>query len=463
MTAAEVAFAGVSEQARLIATRALSAREVVEACLNRIELLDGRVNAWRVVLAAEALREADRIDGETVADADLPLRGVPVGVKDDTDVAGTVTAWGTSAHGSVRARDAELVVRLRRAGAIIIGKTHVPELTCWPFTDSRTFGVTRNPWNLDRTPGGSSGGSAAAVAAGMVGGATGSDSAGSIRIPAAWCGLVGFKPTHGLVPSAPREGAWYELFDNGFLTRSVADQRVLLEAVCHDLPAPGPAVPPTRRLRIGWSTRTLSRAFMGGDLDAVTAAGLQRTVQLLTDLGHDCIQRDPAYGSTALMQFVARAYRGIHEDVATLPGRDRLEPRTRAAARFGGAIPSAAARRFRDRRGALRRRVWSTLDDIDVLLVPATARLAPDAARWQHAGLARIFADAARHVPYTMIFNATGDPACAVPCGFSAEGLPVAVQLVARVGGDDLLLRLAEQIEAAQPWAGRRPSCCDAT
>src|ERR1700694_4569738 len=208
MDALEIAFAGIARQAELIATGEISARELLEVYLQRIERLDPRLNAFRVVFAEKARLEADQADarrgGERSQLAQRPLLGVPIAVKDDIDVAGEVTAWGTNAHGGPVPADAEVVRRLRAAGAVVIGKTNVPELTIWPFTETATFGATRNPWDLQRTPGGSSGGSAAAVAAGLVGAALGSDGAGSIRIPAAGRGLFGLKAPRGGGSLGPR-------------------------------------------------------------------------------------------------------------------------------------------------------------------------------------------------------------------------------------------------------------------
>src|SRR4051795_446567 len=203
MDATELAFSGAAQQARLIASGEVSAREVVEGALRRIERLDPQLNAFRVVLAERALAEAQQAEARRKSGDERPLLGVPVEIKDDTDVAGEVTGFGVDQLNPPAERDAEVVRRLRAAGAIVIGKTHVPELTAQPFTETLAFGTTRNPWSLEHTPGGSSGGAAAAVAAGLVGAALGSDGAGSIRIPAACCGIFGLKPARGRVSNAP--------------------------------------------------------------------------------------------------------------------------------------------------------------------------------------------------------------------------------------------------------------------
>ena len=234
---------------------------------------------------------------------------MPIAVKDDIDVAGEVTAFGTNAHGGPEQSDAELVSRLRAAGAVVIGKTNVPELTIWPFTESATFGVTRNPWDRQRAPGGSSGGSAAAVAAGLVGAALGSDGMGSIRIPAAWCGLFGLKPQRDRVPVAPKRAPWHGLSVNGVLTRSVADTALFLD--CVSAPggsaqeaAPAPAIEFSRagqtapsRLRIAYSRRIPPGTVARVEGEAVAA--LEETVELLRLLGHEVEERDPDYGMAA--------------------------------------------------------------------------------------------------------------------------------------------------------------------
>src|SRR5207253_3224815 len=229
MDASELAYAGIARQAELIAAGEVSARELLDLYLARIERFDPLLNAFRVVFAERSRLEADQADARRRAGETRPLLGVPVAIKDDIDVAGEVTAWGTNAHGGPAPADAEVVRRLREAGAVVIGKTNVPELTIWPFTESATFGVTRNPWDPDRTPGGSSGGSAAAVAAGLVGAALGSDGGGSIRLPSAYCGLFGLKAQRGRVSLAPHPDHWHGMSVVGWLTRTVADSALLYD------------------------------------------------------------------------------------------------------------------------------------------------------------------------------------------------------------------------------------------
>ena len=267
MDATELAYAGIARQAELIRDGTVSSVELVGVYLERIGRLDGALNSFRSVLDERVRLEAEQADARRAGGDQRPLLGVPIAVKDDIDVAGEPTAWGTNANERPVQHDGEVVRRLRDAGALIIGKTNVPELTIWPFTETATWGATRNPWDLQRSPGGSSGGTGAAVAAGLVGAALGSDGAGSIRIPAAWCGLFGLKPQRGRVSLAPRSRAWHGLSVTGVLARRVADT-----ALFHDVAsgttdvdedrAPAPegtfseaASRPPGRLRIAYSSK----------------------------------------------------------------------------------------------------------------------------------------------------------------------------------------------------------------
>lgn len=467
MDAVELAYAGIARQARLIADGEVSARELLEVYLERIECLDGSLNAFRVVFAERARLEAGQADARRGAGAERPLLGVPIAVKDDIDVAGETTTYGTNAHGGPAAADAEVVRRLREAGAVIVGKTNVPELTIWPFTETATFGATRNPWDPQRAPGGSSGGSGAAVAAGLVGAALGSDGAGSIRIPAAWCGLFGLKPQRGRVSLAPRARAWHGLSVNGVLTRSVADTALFLDvaagatAVDADR-APAPAIPfsqcastPPGRLRIVCSRRFLPGAI--ARLDADAARAFEETVDLLRSQGHDVVEADPDYGPQALPAVLVRYLRGIHDDAAALAHPERLERRSRAMARMGGLIPPGVLERMLAGEGQLTERINAIFADHDVLMTPATATPPPRIGQLQGRGALWTLNAVAAMVPYNGIWNVTGQPAASVPAGFGADGLPRAVQLVARPGEEGTLISLAAQVEAQRPWSQSRP------
>src|SRR4051812_3219064 len=215
----DLAFAGIARQAELIRSGEVSPVELVELCLRRIERIDQRLNAFRVVLAERALAEARQAEGRSGAGGDRPLLGVPVAVKDNLDVAGEVTTYGSRAYGAPAAADSEVVRRLRAAGAIVVGKTHLSELAVFPWTESAAWGMTYNPWSEERTAGGSSGGSGAAVAAGLIGAAYASDGGGSIRIPASVNGLFGLKPQRGRVTLSPHPQHWHGLSQTGSLTR----------------------------------------------------------------------------------------------------------------------------------------------------------------------------------------------------------------------------------------------------
>ncbi len=467
MQPGELAYAGIARQAGLIAAGEVSSRELTELYLARIERHDGVLNAFRVVFAERALLEAGQADARRSAGAPRPLLGVPIAVKDDIDVAGELTAHGTNAKDTPAAADAEVVRRLREAGAVIIGKTNVPEMTLWPFTETATFGVTRNPWDLQRAPGGSSGGSGAAVAAGLVGAALGSDGAGSIRIPAAWCGLLGLKPQRGRVSMAPRPRAWHAMSVNGVLTRRVADTALFHDVASGstpidlDRPEPPPvpfaeaAATPPGRLRIAWSKR-----FPGivlAKLDAQASRALDETVELLRSLGHELGERDPDYGNDAIPNVIARYMRGAHDDVAALEHPERLERRTRSFARIGGLIGEGLLQRSYAAEAAITARVNRVLEDHDFLITPAVAAPPPAIGALQGRGALWTLNAVAGWVPYNGVWNLTGQPAVAVPAGLSAEGLPLSVQIVARPGQEGPLLALCAQIEAARPWADRVP------
>src|SRR4051812_19827233 len=369
MDSADLIFAGPARQAELVASGDVGPRELVDACLSRIERLDPRLNAFRVVFAERARAEADALgppDGR-------PLFGVPVAIKDDQDVAGEPTQLGTGIVKPPAAADNEYVRRLRAAGALIVGKTNVPELTIFPWTESAAYGITRNPWNLDRITGGSSGGSAAAVASGMVGVATASDGLGSIRIPAACCGLVGLKPRKNRVPLAPKtpETAWYGLAHYGVVTRGVRDTALLLEVagdgatgfVAAADRAPG-------RLRIGLAPESppLVLARAGDEVRRV----LSETADALRGLGHDVAERPAPYESGPLFRGTARWFRGVHDDAVATGSPRRLERATRGMMLIGRITPRVRVERSLAEERELADRVGRVFDEVDVLMTPLT-------------------------------------------------------------------------------------------
>jgi amidase len=461
----ELAFAGPAALAELVRTRDVHPRELVELCLRRIEALNPRINAFRVTMAEEALAAA-----ETVGEG--PLAGVPIAIKDDIAVAGQATTRGSRTYGPPQPADAEAVRRLRAAGAIPIGITNVPELTIFPWTATDANGVTRNPWDLTRTPGGSSGGSAAAVAVGMAPCATGSDGGGSIRIPAACCGLVGMKSTRGRVSTQPAREGWLGLSVYGALARTVRDSALLLDAMHGAIDGDADSAPPFTgkyvdaaatppgRLRIA-----LSRKVPAGLIAKVSSdqrGAWERIGRLLEGLGHEVVERDPAYG-LAQLEFLQTWLRGIYEESLTVPERAELESLTRQMAGGGRyLLPARRREKLLAKRKATTARILALWDEVDVLLTPGLAKTAIGAEGGYGKSAPVAIDRAGRFTPFTPLFNLTGQPAVSVPAGFGTDGLPLSVQLVGRLGAEDVLYSLAGQIETAQPWAEHRPPLADA-
>ncbi|MBA3359687.1 MAG: amidase [Thermoleophilaceae bacterium] len=466
MDAADLAFAGPSRQAEMVRAGEVSAKELTELYLERIERIDSEVNAYRTVMAERALAEAKQADQRRKAGEDRPLLGVPLAVKDNVDVAGELTTHGTAAHERTpAAADAELVRRLRGAGAVIIGKTNMPELAIIGDTESPTFGVTRNPWDPDRSAGGSSGGSGAAVAAGLASAAHATDGAGSIRIPAANCGLFGLKPQRGRVSLMPDARHWHGLSVAGALTRSVRDSALLLdvmsgpaagdehEARPSERPFADAADQPPGRLRVAVSTFP----FAPTRLHPEVRQALDETAELLRSLGHAVAKADPAYNELGA-NFMPRFLKGMQEEGEAMPRPERLSRRTRGFARLGRAIHPAALRVALRDEARQTSRILRLYDDHDVLLTPVTARPPVRAGQWEGLGALRTLASMSFTYPFTAPWNVTGQPAASVPAGFTRHGLPLAVQLIGRPHDEATLYSLAGQIEVERPWADRRPS-----
>jgi len=451
-TASDPVFAGLARQAELIAAGDLSSRELTAAYLERIARLDPTLNAFRVVLAERALAEAAQADGRRGSGDRRPLLGVPVAIKDDTDVAGEVTAHGTNAFGPPATADGEIVSRLRSAGAIVLGKTNVPELEIFPFTETPTYGATRNPWDLNRTPGGSSGGSAAAVAAGLAGGALGSDGGGSIRIPAGCCGLFGLKTQRGRLPEG---GGWHGLSVYGPITRTVADAALFVDVTKNGGEPLVPAVTrPPGRLRIAVSLKVPPPVL--AKPDAEQSGAVHDAAELLRSLGHDVGERDPDYGPQGVA-FIARFLHGVATDAGKMAHPERLSRRTRGVARMGRAITPGALARARAQADDSARRIGRLFEDFDVLLMPVFTRRPLPIGAYEGRSALWTLNGVARWMSYNPPFNHTGQPAAAVPIGFTPDGFPLAVQLVGRPDDEATLLSLAAQIEQARPWADRVP------
>jgi amidase len=477
MDAVDLAYAGIAKQAELIAAGEVTSRELVDLYLERIARLNPRLNAFRVVFAERARLEADQADARRGAGDGRPLLGVPIAVKDEFDVAGEVTTFGTNAYGEPAREDSEIVRRMRAAGAVVIGKTHMPELGAFPWTESPTWGVTRNPWNLAHTPGGSSGGSAAAVAAGLVGAALAGDGGGSIRFPSAYCGLFGLKTQRARVPLQPHLDAWHGLVVNGVLARSVRDTALFYDAIAEGPPDPGvPAVPASSFLDalgqagsgelVNGGARRVLRIALASKLPpspltrlhAENRAALMETAELLRGLGHEVEVCEVDHGpSTPAPEFTVLYLRSLHEEVATFAHPERIERRIRALARLGGMLPQGAVEWALGRRDAYARRLNEPLGDHDVLLTPVTPAPPPAIGACEGRGWLRTTMAASATVSYAACWNLTGQPACSVPAGFDGDGLPRAVQLVGRPNDEATLVALAAEIEAERPWAQLRP------
>ena len=460
MDATDLAFAGAAEQARMLAAGAITAPALVELYLQRIARLDRELRSYRVVTADRAREEAASAQDLLDAGERLPLLGVPIAIKDDSDVAGEFTCFGSSAYDLEATADSQVVRMLREAGAVILGKTAVPEMMLWPFTETVSFGATHNPWDTAYTPGGSSGGSGAAVAAGLAPLALGSDGAGSIRIPAGWCGLYGLKPQRGRVPIGAGEDPWNGLSVNGPLSRNVEDAALFLDATNTQKAPQGGFVKaaarnPTR-LRIALSTKL--PPTMVARVGHPQQRALDGVEALLRDLGHEVFWRDPDYPAWAMYGHVLpRMWHGVYQEVRKLPYPERLEPRTKAIARLGSMISDRRMERIRAAEPTLAARVQSIFDDFDVLITPGAATGPSRIGQYQHRGGVSTLAMVASRVPYFAVFNATGQPAASVPWFLDGESLPTSVQLVGRPADEATLLALSAQIEAARPWADRRP------
>ena len=456
MDRTDLAFAGADEQARMIERGEVSSRELVELYLERIERLDPALNAYRVVFGERALAEAGQADARRRGGGARPLLGVPMAVKDDTDVSGEITLHGSHAHVEPARADSEVVRRLRTAGAVILGKTHVPELTSEPYTESHVWGVTRNPWDLQRTPGGSSGGSGAAVAAGLAAAALGSDGAGSIRIPAASCGLFGLKAQRGRVPTAPAVEPFQGLTIWGPITRRVADSARVYDAIRDGGPsfseaaarAPG-------RLRIAVSTKPPPGALRRPDAEVLGA--VESTAALLRELGHEVVERELDYGAAGVAT-VARLLRGIRDAALEAPHPERLSRRARGYMRLG-ALPGPLVERAKAAAAGHADRINRVFGEgFDAVITPMFTRRPLRIGEHEGHGALATLSRNLNYVPYPGVFNHTGQPAAAVPAGFTGDGFPLSVQLVGPPDGEPVLLSLSAQLEQARDWPAQRPA-----
>ncbi|MFL5886152.1 MAG: amidase [Thermoleophilaceae bacterium] len=458
MDSQDLAFAGIAAQAELLRAGEVSPRELLDVYLERIDRIDPRVRAFRVVFHDRARAEAEQAEARLRAGDTRPLLGVPVAIKDSVDMAGEVSTHGSLAFDEPATGDADVVQRLRAAGAVIVGRTHMPELAIFPFTESQAFGATQNPWKEGHSPGGSSGGSGAAVAAGLIGAAYASDGGGSIRIPAACGGLFGLKPQRGRVSLAPAGDHWHGLSVAGCVSRGVADTALWLDSVAAEPPerpfaesartAPG-------KLRIALSMRPIATPVK---IHPEVRAAIDRMAETLRSLGHEVSRQDVDYG-TIFPSFVARWLRGISDDAREAPRRELLERRTRELAWAGRRISDGLLARTRaaERGQASRINAIFEQDGHDVVLTPLTPQPPDPIGRYSGRGALTTTIPVGDMTAYTTPWNAIGQPAASVPAGFTQDGLPLAVQLVGRPSDEATLISLAAQIEAETQWTERRP------
>ncbi len=476
--------------AALVTERKVKPRELVEAAITRIERVNPQINAVVHKAYERALRAAD---GEL---PEGPFRGVPFLLKDLAQAweGAPLTAGSRARWSHVPSASSELVNRYGAAGLVILGKTNTPEYGLLPVTEPELHGPTRNPWNLDRTPGGSSGGAAAAVAAGFVPMAHGADGGGSIRIPASACGLFGLKPTRGRTPVGPDHGeAWFGLSVNHALTRSVRDSAALLDATHGPdrgapYAAPEPARPfleevgaPPGSLRVGFTTSPL----MGRTMERPCVEGVRSTAKLLDELGHRVQEVDVPIEAEWTDAFVLMAVTGTAfevEESARLAGsepeRARHEQLTWVTHLVGQRVTASELAYALHVRHQAGRAMAALFEDLDVLVTSTLGRppwplgdLDPSAVERKALGLVervpsrtlvrallkRMSSNVMDPIPNTPIFNMSGQPAASLPLHWTDDGLPVGVQIATRFGDEATLFRLAAQLEEARPWSGRRP------
>jgi Asp-tRNA(Asn)/Glu-tRNA(Gln) amidotransferase A subunit family amidase len=470
MEATELCYTPATQLAAAIRTKQVSPVEVVDAVLARIERLNPRLNAYCTVTADLARMTARAAEAAVLHREALgPLHGVPYSLKDLTPTQGIRTTFGSKIfEHHVPTEDAILVERLRAAGSILLGKTNTPEFGCKGMTDNKIFGTTYNPWDLTRTPGGSSGGAGAAVAAGLGPLAEGSDLDGSIRMPASFCGVVGFKPSQGRIPRYPNGNAWNTMSFNGPLTRTVADAALMFQAMVGPDDRDPLSLPNTgedfsaavqgevrlKGLRVAW-TPDLRMVPVEPVVQEICAGA----VRVFADLGCHIEENSPDYHEAhELFSVLNASLRTAAVGDYAETWAAQMDPLLVWRLEQGRTLSLRDVGKAETARTALYQRVRQFFETYDLLLLPTT--VAPPYAA--HGGYPTTVAGRPISTPYeilllTYAFNVTGQPAISVPAGWTTEGLPIGLQIVGRRHADALVLRAAAAFEAAAPWAQRRP------
>jgi amidase len=471
MSDSDLMFRPATELAGLVRSGEVSARELVEASLERIEELNPKLNAFVDVDAERALATADRIGPRD----ERPFAGVPVAIKNNRPVAGLRLTYGCSLMAdNLCEYDHNITRRLKDAGFVIVGTTTLPEYGILPTSEARLFGPTRNPWDLERTPGGSSGGAAAAVAAGIVPVAHGNDGGGSIRIPAACCGLVGLKPTRGRISAAPELGD-SSLGIDGMLTRTVADTAAILDVLAGYEPGDATWAPPPLEPFAEAATREPGRLRIAATtlppipdavVDPACAGAVAEAAELLRSLGHEVEEVTPPWQIEGLSELFGAVF-SVHISLSIAysgmvagrePTAEDMEPMSWAifsmVKKLGAVENMAAVVQLQSHT----RRLVSFLEPYDALLTPALAERPLPLGTLDTAAPEPMstFTRSGLFTPFTPVFNASGQPGISVPLYEGEDGLPLGVQIVGRPAGEGALLALAAQLEEARPWAQRR-------
>ena len=474
MSDSELMFRPAGELAGMVRTGEISARELVQVSLDRIEELNPELNAFVEIDGERALTAADEIS----AGDERPFAGVPVAIKNNRPVNGLRLTYGCSLMADyVADYDHNVTRRLREAGFVIVGSTTLPEYGILPTSEARIFGPTRNPWDLQRTPGGSSGGAAAAVASGMVPVAHGNDGGGSIRIPAACCGLVGLKPTRGRVSAAPELGESLLGID-GMLTRTVAETAAILDVLAgYELGDASWAPPPSEPFAMTVREQPSRPVADRGDDDVadprgrssipICARAVSDAAELLRSLGHDVQEVDPPWQIDGVQELFGAVF-STHVALSiaysgTIAGREPtaedMEPMSWAIYSMVEHLNAVHGLGASMRLQAFTRGLVSFLAPYDMLLTPALAERPLPLGTLDTSGPDPMstFTRSGLFTPFTPVFNASGQPGISLPLYEGEDGLPLAVQLVGRPAGEGALLALASQLEEAVPWAARRP------
>ncbi|MDH6097802.1 amidase [Anabaenopsis sp. FSS-46] len=458
----DLAFTPALELAKLIRSRELSPLELVELYLNRIEQFNPQLGSYFTVTAEQAIADAQAKTEILTTTSELPpFFGVPISIKDLNAVAGVPCTYGSPALlQNIPNYDDGVVTRIKQAGFIILGKTATSELGSFPYTEPTGFPPARNPWNLEYTPGGSSGGAAAAVAAGLCAIAQGSDGGGSIRGPAACCGLVGIKPSRGRVTHAPVGSPVAGLGTNGPIARTVADAAALLDVMSGYVTGDPYWLPDPQTSFLAATTEKLSNLRIAfstsihplGSADANCQQGVMQTVELLAQLGHTIEEK--SLDLSGLVEPFQTVWQGAVAASRIPP--EALQPVNRFLFSRIGSVGEYL--RAVSQMQILARQIVAFLDTVDVLVLPVYLRSPIRVGEWADLTPEETFQKIIHWVAPCPAANATGQPAIAIPVGFDANGLPMSVQLVGKPAAESTLITLAAQLEAANPWIQHRPN-----